>query len=835
MNSSRRTVCGTALALTLAFGTATAPAAASVPGPETPPAQGENVPGHGGEQTRVEAGVTIKRDDYGVPHVYSDTLEGLYTGYGYAVAQDRLFQMEMAKRSVLGTSAEVVGAEGLDNDKRSRATLAPGSIRQQIDALSDEDRSVLRGYAEGYNQYVDQVLAQQSTLLPREFTEFGFEPSRLSDYDVAMIWIGTMANRFSDFTGEVENLQVKNSLTEKYGQDKGAELFDQLVWREDPTAPTTVPRDQDPAQLQREEAQARTAAELEPISSDVADSTAATGKAYGGQQWPHAAPEASNMWIVGSQKSSEGGSSLMNGPQFDWFNPSYVYGIGLHGAGIDVTGTTPFAYPSILFGTNKDISWGSTAGPLDVNDIYQEELNPDDATQYRFNGAYETMDERTETIKVKDAPDVQYTVQSTVHGVVTAADPQNHTAYSKKRAWQGTEVQSLMGWVNIMKAHSWDDYLEQAKKVGITINWYYADKEGNIGYVSPGRLPVRPENQDFRLPAKGDGSMEWQGFRPFDENPRTFNPEQGYIANWNNQSAAGFNTDSGNWSRVDRVNEIISRLGSTEKLSPQQVWDINEETSFADLNIRYLRPYLAEAVSSLPENDPLRSDAGILANWDSMTKDTDGDGNYDGPAPTIMRAWLPKLAQAVLEDDLPQDVYEKYAASIYSEPQGSVRPAEATKLIHNALAGEQAGVAQTVDLFNGEDHGRVLRQSFESAMEQVRAEQGADPGRWLTPVTPHRYKTENFMGIPQTTADNALTTHQYMNRGTQNDLVHLTEGGAGMCVAAPPGQSGYIAPDGTRSAHYQDQLELYTNFECKDENLYPDQLARHLESVTELQ
>lgn len=835
MRSSGQTVLGTMLAITLAFGTATAPAAASAPGPGIPPVHNDEDPGSGGQPVRVESDVTIERDDYGVPHVYSDTVRGLYTGYGYAVAQDRLFQMEMAKRSVLGTSAEVIGQEGLDNDKRSRASLDPDSIRQQLDALSDEDRSVLRGYAEGYNKYVDVVLTQPATLLPREFTEYGFEPSHLSDYDVAMIWIGTMANRFSDFTSEIENLQVKNALVEKYGPDKGDELFDQLVWREDPTAPTTVPRDQEPAQLQQAEAQARTAAELKPIAPYVADSTAAMGGAFGGHEWPHAAPEASNMWIVGSEKSADGGSTLMNGPQFDWFNPSYVYGIGLHGAGIDVTGTTPFAYPSILFGTNKDISWGSTAGPLDVNDVYQEELNPDDPKQYRFNDAFETMDERTETIKVKDAPDVRYPVQSTVHGVVTATDSENHTAYSKKRAWKGTEVQSLMGWVNIMKARSWDEYLEQAQKVGITINWYYADKEGNIGYVSPGRLPIRPENQDFRLPAKGDGSMEWQGFRSFDENPRTFNPEQGYIANWNNQSAADFNTDFGNWSRVDRVNEIISRLESSEKLSPQQVWDINEETSFADLNIRYLRPYLAEAVSSLPENDPLRSDAEILVNWDSMTKDDNGDGNYDGAAPTVMRAWLPKLAQAVLEDDLPQDVYEQYAASVYPEPGGSVRPAEATKLIDNALAGEKAGVPQSLDLFNGKDHGQVLRESFKSAMEEVRAERGADQGQWLTPVTPHQYKTENFMGIAQTTPDNAITTHQYMNRGTQNDLVHLTEQQASMCVAAPPGQSGYIAPDGTRSPHYEDQLELYTNFGCKDENLYPEQLARHLESVTHLQ
>lgn len=814
-----------ALAVALMTGTSAAPATAAPVAPQH--AKHGHGHGHGkGPKERIDKNVTIKRDNYGVPHVYAKTIGGLYTGYGYAVAQDRMFQMEMAKRSVLGTSAEVIGESGVENDKRSRATLDPESIQQQIDQLSEDDRSVLRGYARGYNKYVDKVLADQTSLLPKQFNDFGFKPSHFTEYDVAMIWIGTMANRFSDSTSEVENLKVKNQLIAEHGDEKGTQLFEQLLWTEDPSAPTTVPRSES-ASMQSSGSSA-----LAPIDPSVQDSSADTAEAFGGQGWPHAAPEASNIWMVGKEKSTDGGSTLLNGPQFDWFNPSYVYGIGLHGAGIDVTGNTPFAYPSILFGTNKDIAWGSTAGPLDVNDVYQEDLNPENHKQYMFNGQYRDMEERTEQIAVKDSAPVDFTVQSTVHGTVTATDPQNNSAYSKKRAWKGTEVQSLMAWVNIMKAKNWDEYLAEAEKVGITINWYYADKGGNIGYVTPGKLPVRPENQDFRVPAKGDGSMEWQGFRPFEDNPKTYNPEQGYVANWNNQAAPGFNSDTGNWSSVDRFNEITSRLESQEKFTPQEVWDINKETSFADLNIRYLRPHLESAVEYVSANDQLRSDANILLEWDGQTVDEDKDGNYDGAGPTIMRSWLPKLSEAVLKDDLPQEVYDQYAASIYRKPGGSARPAETTKLLSNALAGEDSAVPQSVDFFNGEDHGEVLRDTFKAATDELREKHGNDPASWTTPVIPHEYKTKNFMGIPQADPSETLSTHQYMNRGTENNLIHLNPKGASMCVAAPPGQSGFIAPDGTKSPHYQDQLELYTNFECKEENLHKNQVARNLESVT---
>ncbi|MDT2009783.1 hypothetical protein FXW78_49550 [Rhodococcus opacus] len=201
-----------------------------------------------------------------------------------------------------------------------------------------------------------------------------------------------------------------------------------------------------------------------------------------------------------------------------------------------------------MFGTNKTISWGATAGPLDVNDVYQEVLDPANEHAYRYDGEYRPMEVRNETIKVRGGADVAYPVYSTVHGRVTSFDTPNGSAYSLKESWAGYEIQSLVAWIDIMKATSWDEFLEQAKKVAITINWYYADNQGNIGYVSPGRLPVRPAGQDLRLPAIGDGSMEWEGIRPFEDNPRSYNPEQGYLANWNNQSAAGALADGYNWS-----------------------------------------------------------------------------------------------------------------------------------------------------------------------------------------------------------------------------------------------------------------------------------------------
>ena len=123
---------------------------------------------------------------------------------------------------------------------------------------------------------------------------------------------------------------------------------------------------------------------------------------------------------------------------------------------------------------------------------------------------------------------------------------------------------------------------------------------------------------DIRIPAVGDGSMEWKGVLPPSANPVTYNPTQGFIANWNNQAGPGFNNDYGNWSVVDRDQEILAAFtgpGARTAYTSQQMWALNERFSFADLNLRYLAPVLAKAVASLPAEDPVRRDVEMLTTW----------------------------------------------------------------------------------------------------------------------------------------------------------------------------------------------------------------------------
>jgi penicillin G amidase len=775
------------------------------------------------QQDIGDAGVHIKRDSWGVPHIYAETAHDLFYGYGYAVAQDRLFQIEMSKRSVNGTVSEVLGADYVAFDSEVRANRDPASLSLQYEALRPEDRDIFEGYAAGVNAWIAKVAGDADHLLPKEFLDYGFQPSMWTGMDVVMVFVGTMANRYSDATPEIANLRVRDQLLAAYDEQTALALFDQLIWDFDPLAPTTVPAEEAAQESRVAEKGAGSAKqnvrELKPVSPDMVPA--------------QRAPTFSNVWLTGASKTLGAQSVLVNGPQFGWYNPAYTYSVGLHGAGFDVVGNTPFAYPVILFGHNGRIGWGATAGVGDTVDIYQEHLKPGDVHSYLFDGEWREMTHRTETVNVRDGDPVTVDVYATVHGRVISTDTARNTAYSKKRSWEGFELESLLGWIQSTKATNHQEWSAQSARMAISINWYYADVDGNIGYALNGRYPDRPATQDPRVPALGTGEMEWSGIKPYATNPQVYNPEQGFIANWNNKQAP---ESHGTFSVVDRVDLIIRELEGPDKLTPEDVWDINYVTTFGDPSAHYFLPYLEQAVADEPADSSLRTAVNEMLAWNQLNTDVDRNGEYDSPAVTMFRAFVDQIISLTLADDLNPATFSRFFANGYptatNPPGDSQRPGTGTTLVYNALLAEDAGVPQTVDLFNGQDPLEVIRQALSQALAQLEATYGPDRADWLTPTVPHTFKITNFAGIPQASPDEPLQLPTYMNRGTENNRITFYEPGEITgCEAAPPGQSGFVAPDGTKSPHYADQMTLYDNFECKRTWFYPRELdARTVDS-----
>jgi penicillin amidase len=780
--------------------------------------------------TSAEA-VTIYRDKYGTPQVVADSNYGVYFGYGYAVAADRMFQMEMLRRTAEGRVAEVLGSKYLDLDIHVRTAYDHRAVDRQLQQINAKDREILEAYAAGFSERVGEVLDQQATLLPKEFTDFGFLPEHWSSYDVAMIFIGSIIHRYSDFNSELDSLSLLSSLTELHGLDKAQKIFDASKWLLDPSSPTTVPRKESAALA------ITPSRNKEPFLDEVYTKRVVldqNGKFIGTSDKPHVqaiaqaqiaeygyiSPEyqaASNFWSVTGSKLSDADGALVNGPQFDFGLPSYVYGIGLHGGDFDVVGNTLLGLPTLLFAHNNHVSWGSTAGMSDQVDVFREQLVSGKPEHYLHDNQHKKFETWIETIKVKDADSVEALARRSVHGMVLSIDRDKGIAYTRARAWEGAEVQTLMAWVNLAKDKTMDAVQSRLGKVAANINFYYMDVSGNLGYTHGGRYPLRADSQDSRLPSDGTGSEDWLGFAPYADNPNVRNPDQGYIVNWNNRPAAGWLASdlwTYTWSKADRSKHIMDELSSSQKMTADDVWAIVERISYDDVSATFLLPYLKQAMSNAAKNSPAQKAFEIVENWDREWR-LEENGNY-GAAELIIENWTKILFSRVLKDDIGEAKYAMYGASNNpSNPLGaSMGSSVGAKVILRNLDSLASG-ADSYDFFNGIEPAVVLAQSFSETIKTLSKEYGSDMSLWSIAPAPMTWKPYNFRGVPQASEDALVSLPAYMNRGSENNFFIARDGKFVAYDVIPPGQSGFIAPDGTASLHNKDQMDLYSKFETK--------------------
>jgi penicillin amidase len=187
------------------------------------------------------------------------------------------------------------------------------------------------------------------------------------------------------------------------------------------------------------------------------------------------------------------------------------------------------------------------------------------------------------------------TARRAKQGMVLAHDPAAGLAVARARAWEGKAVQDLMTWVWLATDHTLEAAERRLEGKTTNINMYTMDRDGRLGYVHSGHYPRRAAGHDPRLPALGDGSVDWQGMRPYDDNPKVRNPSTGHIINWNNRPAPEWISSdlwSYTWSRADRVHILMDQVEAERGATVADVVAINERSSFEDVNHRYLMPLL---------------------------------------------------------------------------------------------------------------------------------------------------------------------------------------------------------------------------------------------------
>jgi penicillin amidase len=580
----------------------------------------------------LRAPVDIVRDRHGVPHIYAGNVEDAFFALGFAHAQDRLWQMEMNRRIGSGRLSEALGAATLDTDKFLRTLGVRRVAEAALKALNAETRSQFDAYAAGVNAF----LAQRSGPLPPEFLLTGVSPEPWQSAD-SIAWIKMMA---WDLGGNWRSELLRLRLAKKLSIAQIGEFL--------PPYPGDAPL-----------AIADYGALYRQLDANKLAALAIPGLAEAG---------ASNNWVVAGSRTASGKPLLANDPHLGLTAPAVWYFAHLSAPGFEVMGATLPGVPGVVLGRNQHIAWGYTNTGPDVQDLYIERV--DAAGQVLAPQGWQKLATRSELIKVKGQADVTLTVRESRHGplisdVFKPAAEALPQGYALALAWTALREDdlSMQGAGRFASASNWNEFLAAARDVhSPQQNMVYADIEGNIGFVAPGRVPVRKPGNDLKgqAPAPGwDAKYDWDGFIAFEDLPQSYNPASGAIVTANDKIVPADYPHylTSEWGVPYRAKRIAQLLDATPRHTAQRFAEIQADT--VSLQAREILPLLLKARPRGAEAQQVLQE---LGRWN-------GNMAIEGAEPLIFSAWVRELGRLIYADELGDmfdGAWEHRASFIYN-------------------------------------------------------------------------------------------------------------------------------------------------------------------------
>ncbi|HSV73805.1 MAG TPA: penicillin acylase family protein [Chthonomonadales bacterium] len=737
--------------------------------------------------------VTILRDAFGVPHVFASTRRGLFHGNGYAVAEDRLAQMDLKRRTARGEMAALVGPSAVAADRETRIDGYTEAEREaQLARLPADAREAMTAYADGVNAYRERLVASGERPAvhgyPVPFDPAALRPWRATD----SIAVGQMmARRFGGSEGgEMRNMLLFSVLRARHGQDAW-KLLNDVAWRNDPAAPTTIAPGEDGRSWHGNPHWAgpdgkvialvdRASPDAMLAAAEHLDQSArlALARRLGlFERW------GSYCIVVAGRRSAGGHAMLVGGPQMGFHTPQIAHEVHLSGAGLHVAGMGFAGVPGVLIGWNRDLAWSTTTGVNDQTDTFVGTLHPDDPTRYRFRGAWRTMETREEVIEVAGAEPVRLQVMRTVHGPVIQVDRARNLAYSRAATYWGREAETLVAIMRFAEARTIREFGAASALVTTSHNFFCATRTGDIGFWFCGLSPIRHPEVDPRLPTPGEGDHEWRGMVPFDRMPHIINPRSGWIANWNCKPAVWWDCyDTPAWGEVWRSRRLRQLLAARPRVSAEDLRNILLDIGTNDYEAQAMLPLLRSALRrAQPQLTPAARRAfGYLQAWDHNA--TEGS-----VAATVFDEWVRQTRDAL---------FDATFGFIKLQGRGLFDTAMQPSLMLRVLRGSASRVPVQFDHLRGRTPDAVVVGAFEKAVAELTRQRGAEMAEWR--LARGYYTSGAGTRIPN------------IERGTYIQIAECLPGGVRAVTICPPGQSERLA-----SPHFADQREMAGWFKFK--------------------
>ncbi len=629
----------------------------------------------------LAAPVEIVRDRDGIPRVRAHSEDDAWFALGVLHAQDRLWQIEMNRRIAAGRIAEVLGPAALPADRFLRTLGLRRRAEATLAHFAPGTRRVLEAYAAGVNAW----LAQRTGPLPPEFVLSGVVPESWAPAD-SLGWVKVMSwDLSSNWSDELARLRLSARLSTAQIQ--------QLL----PPYPGEAP-----PRLPELAAWYRSLdARLGVLETLRIAALPAGGEGLG-----------SNNWVVAGSRSASGQPLLANDPHLGLTAPSVWYLAQLEAPGLRVLGATLPGVPLVVIGRSERIAWGMTNTKPDTQDLYLEKL--DGAGHYLAPEGWQPLAVRRETIGVKGAPDEVLEVRETRHGPLLPLDAALPEGYALALAWTTLADDDLtfQAGARLPRARDWAGFVEALRDFhSPQQNFVYADVDGHIGFIAPGRVPLRrPDNALKGLaPAPGwDARYDWTGFVPFEALPRRFDPPEGVLYSANEKIVADDYPYwlTSEWATPYRARRIRERLAATPRHTPE---------SFAALQRDVRSLWATDMLPLLRAAEPPDAQA---REWQTRLLAWDGEMVAERAEPLVYAAWMRAASRRIYADELGPlfaEFWEQRALFLYNV----LRDADGQgRWCDDVATPEPESCARTAGL------------ALADALAELRRDHGADPAGW---------------------------------------------------------------------------------------------------------
>ena len=624
-------------------------------------------------------------DPFGIPHIYASSEIDALKVLGYVHAQDRLWQMELLRRVAPGRLSEVFGKQLLQTDKFFISLGIDENSRETVSKLNSSDPSVTlaQAYLDGVNAFIENGPT------PIEFYLTGIDKTSFTLTDIHNA-IGYMAFSFA------QGLKTDPLLTDIM-QSLGPEYLAELELEVD--MKTQLIKNHFPDNEQ----------------SDETDLVAMVHQSL--DQLPIPQFIGSNSWVIAPSRTEQGAVILANDPHIGFAQPSVWYEAHVVTPDYEKYGYHLAGIPFPLLAHNREYAYGLTMFENDDMDFYYETLNPNDSSEYLANGSYQSFENVSKRIVVKDSAEVVFNFKRTKRGpVLNQIADQIKGERPISLSWIYTQrenrlLESLYGISHASDMEAFSQALPILHAPGLNV--MYGDARGNIAWWATAQLYSFRDSLNTKLILDGsNGKDEPLEFLEFDQNPQAVNPPWNYVYSANNQpDTANTNTYPGYYLPENRAKRIVNLLEKDQNWNKDKVGEMITDV-VSSVNTTVVKNLLNEV-------DIKQFDGDEAALLDELMV-WDGANELKDREPTLYHRWVYYLLKNTFEDELGSERFGqllkthllKRNIAPLSEKQNSIW----WDNIHTAEVQESKK--------------EIVNLSLSQALESLKQDMGTDLDKW---------------------------------------------------------------------------------------------------------